>query len=336
MRSLLTGFDQIVFANPEYFYLLLLIPILVVWYLLSRGKIHPTLQVSTTAPFGAPPRWRLLLYHSLFALRLLALTMIILALARPQSSFRRRDTTIEGVEIMLALDISGSMLAEDFKPNRIEAAKEIGIDFIKGRINDRIGLVAFSGESYTQCPLTTDHPVLINLFRQIKSGLITDGTAIGDGLATAVNRLRESQAVSKVIILLTDGVNNMGSVDPLTAAEMAKLYGIRIYTIGIGTIGMAPYPVQTIFGVRYQQVEVKIDEPLLSKIASMTDGKYFRATNNEKLKAIYAEIDALERSKLDVKEYSRKVDEYRWLAFMALALIFAEVGLRFLFFRNIP
>jgi Ca-activated chloride channel family protein len=228
------------------------------------------------------------------------------------------------------------MLAMDFKPDRLEAAKDLAIEFIDGRPNDRIGLVIFSGETFTQCPLTTDHAVLKNLFRDIHSGMIEDGTALGDGLATAVNRLRGSKAVSKVIILLTDGVNNMGSLDPRSAAEIAKLYGIRIYTIGIGTMGQAPYPVQTPFGMQTQMMEVKIDEPLLMEIAKGTDGKYFRATNNAKLRAIYQEIDKMEKSKIDVTEFRKKKEEFLPLVLLAFIIIGFEMLLRYLYLKNIP
>jgi len=234
------------------------------------------------------------------------------------------------------MDISGSMLAMDFKPNRIEASKEVAMEFIDGRPNDRIGLVIFSGEAFTQCPLTTDHAILKNLFKDIRSGMIEDGTAIGDGLATALNRLRGSKAISKVIILLTDGVNNMGSIDPLSAAEIAKLYGVRIYTIGIGTTGVAPYPVQTPFGIQIQSMEVKIDEDLLRQISKLTDGKYYRATNNNKLRQVYKEIDKLEKSKIDVTEFHRKKEEFPPLVWLALVFLGLEVILRYSYFRNTP
>jgi Ca-activated chloride channel homolog len=228
------------------------------------------------------------------------------------------------------------MLAEDFKPNRISAAKDVAIEFVSGRPDDRMGLVVFSGESFTQCPLTTDHAVLINLFKDIKSGMIEDGTAIGLGLANAITRLKDSKAKSKVIILLTDGVNNQGEIDPITAAEIAKTFGIRVYTVGVGTMGTAPYPVQTPFGVKYQDMEVKIDEEGLAQIAQMTDGKYFRATNNKKLAEIYTEIDQLEKSKIEVKEYSKKQEEYFLFALAAALFILLEVLLRNTYLRTVP
>lgn len=329
--------DHIDFARPELLYLLLIIPLMIAWYIYKYSRSQPTLQVSATEPFIRRGRsWRLWLIHLLFVFRLLAIALIIFAIARPQSSLRREDITVEGIDIVIAFDISGSMLAEDFKPNRIEAAKDLAIEFIQNRPNDRIGLVVFAGESYTQAPLTTDHPVLINLFRDVKSGVIQDGTAIGDGLAIAVDRLRTSKAVSKVIILLTDGVNNMGSVDPLTAAEMARLFGIRVYSVGVGSIGTAPFPIQTPFGKRHQMVEVKIDEDLLREISRLTDGKYFRATSNEKLKAVYEEIDQMEKTKIDVTEYKRRVDEFRPLALLALFFLLAEIALRYTVFRTLP
>lgn len=337
MITFLKNIEYIDFARPDLLYLLLIIPLLLGWYIYKHSRSRPKMQVSSVDPFvGQRRSLRLWLVHSMFALRILALALIILAIARPQSSLRREDITVEGIDIMIAFDISGSMLAEDFKPNRIEAAKNLGIEFIQNRSNDRIGLVVFSGESYTQCPLTTDHAVLINLFRDLKQGVITDGTAIGDGLAIAVDRLRTSKAVSKVIILLTDGVNNMGSVSPLTAAEMAKLFGIRVYSIGVGTVGNAPYPVQTPFGKQYQMVEVKIDEDMLREISQMTDGKYFRATNNERLRAVYEEIDKLEKTKIDVTEYRKRVEEFRPLALLALLLLLAELILRYTVFRTTP
>jgi Ca-activated chloride channel family protein len=328
---------EITFASPNYFYLLLLIPILIAWYFF-RQRMNPSdIQVSSTKSFGGVKKSiRLYLYHGLYVLRLLAIFFLIVALARPQSKKNRHDISVEGIDIMLAMDISGSMLAMDFKPNRIEASKSMAMEFIDGRPNDRIGLVIFSGEAFSQCPLTTDHAVLKNLFQDIKSGMIEDGTAIGDGLATALNRLRGSKAISKVVILLTDGVSNMGSIDPLSAAEIAKLYGVRIYTIGIGTTGVAPYPIQTPFGIEIRPMEVKIDEALLRQISQMTDGKYFRATSNTKLRQVYQEIDKLEKSKIDITEFHKKTEEFFLLAWIALALLMLEILLRNTYFRNTP
>lgn len=337
MIYFLKNIDHIDFARPELLYFLLIIPLMIAWYIYKYSRSHPSIQVSTTEPFIHKSRpWRLWLVHLLFVLRVLAIALIIVALARPQSSLRREDITVEGIDIVIAFDVSGSMLAEDFKPNRIEAAKDLAIQFIHNRPNDRIGLVVFAGESYTQCPLTTDHPVLTNLFREVRQGIIQDGTAIGDGLAIAVDRLRNSKAVSKVVILLTDGVNNMGAVDPLTAAEMARLFGIRVYSIGVGTIGRAPFPVQTPYGKQVQMVDVKIDEEMMKEISNMTDGKYFRATSNEKLEEVYNEIDLLEKTKIDVTEYKRRIDEFRPLALLALWLLLTELVLRYTIFRSIP
>jgi Ca-activated chloride channel family protein len=269
-------------------------------------------------------------------MRALGIGLLIIALARPQTTSSRQDVTIEGIDIVLALDVSSSMLAMDLRPDRLEAAKEVASEFISGRPNDRFGLVIFSGETFTQAPLTTDHAVIKNLFENIHSGMIEDGTAIGDGLATSVNRLKESKAVSKVIILLTDGVNNMGSLDPLSSAEIAKMYGVRIYTIGVGSEGNAPYPVQTPFGRQIQYMEVKIDEALLQQVAELTDGRYFRATSNEKLREIYGEIDKLEKSKIDVTEFKKRKEEFLPFALLAFVLIMAEVLLRNTVFRSAP
>ncbi len=266
--------------------------------------------------------------HSGIVLRSLALAALIIALARPQSSLSWQNSTTEGIDIVIASDISGSMLAEDFEPNRMEAGKNIAIDFIKNRPNDRIGLVIFSGESFTQCPLTIDHDVLINLFKDIKNGMIDDGTAIGMGLATAVNRLKESDAKSKVVILLTDGSNNTGSIPPITAAEIAKQFNIRVYTVGLGTKGMAPYPVQTPMGIQYQRVPVDVDEVTLGKIADITGGKYFRATNNSTLKNIYEQIDKLEKAKIDVTQYHKKTEMFLPLVVITLLLLLLEFVLK--------
>lgn len=330
-------FEYLKFANPEAFFLLLLIPAAIAWYWFKGSHTRARLQISDyTAFIGKPGSLKLYLRHSLFVFKVLAYALLVVALARPQSTLSRQSVSVEGIDIVLAMDISGSMLAEDFKPNRLEAAKEVAEDFIKGRPGDRIGLVVFSGESFTQCPLTTDHTVLISLFDEIKSGMIEDGTAIGDGLATAINRLKESNAVSKVIILLTDGENNRGFIDPESAAEIAKTYGLRVYTIGIGTIGTAPYPVQTPYGTQYQQMEVRIDEPLLKKIAEMTNGKYFRATNKLKLQEIYKEIDKLEKSKVDVTEFRRKKEEYKPFALAAILLLVLDFILGITVFRKFP
>jgi Ca-activated chloride channel family protein len=329
---------NIQFAHPHYLYFLFGIILLIVWYIFRNRTMQAELQISSVEPFKSFGKtMRVNLRHLPFALRMLAFVFIIIVLARPQSTDRQEKVTTEGIDIILAIDISGSMLARDFTPDRLEAAKDVAIQFISGRPDDRIGLVVFSAESFTQCPLTTDHAVLINLFKDIKSGIIEDGTAIGLGLSNAVKRLKDSDAKSRVVILLTDGMNNTGSIDPLTAAEIAKTFGIRVYTIGVGIKGMAPYPFQDVYGrTVLQKVPVEIDEPTLQKIADMTNGKYFRATNNEKLRQIYLEIDKLEKSKIDVREYSRKQEHYRAYAGIAMVLLMLEVLLRYIVFRTIP
>lgn len=325
------------FADPEYLWLLLLIPALVAWYWYKLRHYSVPVQMSATAVFKTfSPGWKHYARYSLFGFRILAIGLLILALARPQTNLNRQDISVEGIDIMLATDISSTMLAEDLKPNRLEAAKDVAIEFISSRPDDRIGLVVFSGESFTQCPLTSNHALLINLYKDINFGIIDDGTAIGDGLATAVNRLKESKAKSKVIILLTDGINNMGSIDPQSAAEIAELYGIRIYTIGVGTIGTALFPVRTQYGTQYQRMEVQIDEALLQKISALTNGKYFRATNKQKLQEVYKEIDRLEKSKIDVTEFSRKKEEFLPFVILALLLLTFEFVIRFVVLKLVP
>lgn len=330
-------FEEITYANPGFLYLLILLPLLGAWYWYKLLNNDPGLQLSSTSGFSSTPRsWRQYMIHLLVVFRLLAIALLIVALARPQSSTRSRNVNIEGIDIVLAMDVSSSMLAQDLRPDRLEAAKDVASDFIAGRPDDRIGLVIFSGESFTQSPLTSDHSMIRNLFKDIESGMIEDGTAIGDGLATSIIRLKESKAISKVIILITDGVNNSGSIDPLSAAEIARMYGLRIYTIGVGTKGMAPYPVQTPFGIQHQNMEVKIDEEILQQVADLTGGKYFRATSNNKLKEIYEEIDQLEKSKIDVTEFSRKHEEFLPLALLALLLLGLEIIFRNTIFRTTP
>jgi len=277
---------------------------------------------------SAPKGLKVYMRHLPFIFRLAAISLIIVALARPQSSTSGTNISIEGIDIVIALDVSGSMLARDLTPDRLEASKNVAMEFIGGRPGDRMGLVVFSGEAFTQVPLTTDHSILLNMFKGIKSGMIQDGTAIGDGLATAVNRLRESKAISKVIILLTDGVNNAGSVDPMTAAEIARVFGIRVYTIGVGTYGNAPYPVQTPFGIQLRDMKVEIDEALLKQIADQTGGEYYRATSNQKLESIYKEIDELEKSKIDVTEFKSKHEEFLPLVILSLLFLAIEFLLK--------
>ncbi len=326
------------FANPTYLYLLLLLIPMVGWYVWKLRKSQASLQVSSSEAFDAPEAasWRIYLRHVPFVLRVAAVTVLIIVLARPQSTNSWQNTSTEGIDIVMAMDISSSMLAQDFKPNRLEAAKDVAASFINGRPNDNIGLVVFAAESFTQCPLTTDHTVLLNLFKDIQPGIIQDGTAIGLGLANAVSRIKDSSAKSKVIILLTDGVNNAGEIAPVTAAEIAKTFGVRIYAIGVGTQGSAPYPFQTAFGIQYQNIPVEIDEPTLKQIAATTGGQYFRATDNTSLKEIYSEIDQMEKTKISVQQYSKKQEEYMNWALLLFVLLLAEVLLRNTLLRNIP
>ena len=329
-------FENIEFANPKLLWLLLLVPLANIWYILRHKKQEAAVSFSDLKGMVKLPKtWKSYLRHLLFVLKMAALALLIVALARPQSSSTNSTSNIEGIDIVMAMDVSGSMLARDLKPDRLTAAKNVASDFVKGRPGDRMGLVIFSGETFTQVPLTTDHGVMLNMLGEMKNGLIDDGTAIGDGLATAVSRLKDSEAVSKVVILLTDGMNNAGSVDPYTAAEIAKLYGIRVYTIGVGTYGTAPYPVQTMFGTQMQQMKVEIDEKLLSNIANSTGGKYFRANNNQKLDEIYQEIDKLERSKIEVTEFRRLHEEFYPLVAWAIALLLLEFLLRKTIFRTL-
>lgn len=325
------------FANPAYLFLLIVLIPMIFWYIKKLRKSQASLQISASQAFDqAPVSYKTRLRHVPFVLRLLAVAILILTLARPQSSKSWQNSTTEGIDIMLALDISSSMLAQDLKPNRLEAAKQVASSFINDRRNDNIGLVVFAGESFTQCPLTTDHAVLLNLFGKVECGMIEDGTAIGNGLATAVNRIKDSQAKSKVIILLTDGSNNRGDIAPSTAAEISKQFGVRVYTIAVGTRGEALYPVQTPMGIRYEKMKVEIDEETLTQIAQLTDGRYFRATDNQSLKAIYKEIDEMEKTKMSVKEYSKRKEEYLPLALLAFSLLLIELLLRYTVLKNIP
>ncbi|HBF88238.1 MAG TPA: aerotolerance regulator BatA [Bacteroidales bacterium] len=329
--------NNLEFAHPNFFYLLLVLLPMIVWYIFRQKQANASVQISSLQGFeNSKKTMRLYLRHSLFVLRLITIVFLIFVLARPQSTNSWKNVTTEGIDIIMAMDISSSMLAVDFKPDRLEAAKEVASQFISGRPSDRIGLVVFSGESITQCPLTTDHNVLLNLFKDIKSGMIEDGTAIGSGLGTSVNRLKDSKAISKVIILLTDGVNNSGDIAPTTAAEIAKAFGIRVYTIGVGSMGTAPYPVQTPFGLQYQDMPVEIDEDVLTQISSITGGKYFRATNKAKLEEIYSEIDKLEKSKIDVKEFSKRHEEFLLFAFIAFGSFILEMLLKYTWLKNIP
>lgn len=325
------------FLHPQYFFLLLLLIPMIGWYIWRQRSMHASLQISSLRGFSTIGKSKkIYLRHIPFVLRVLAFTMLIFALARPQSSNKLQKSTTEGIDIMISLDISTSMLAMDFKPNRMEAAKEVAINFIQGRPNDRIGLVIFAAESFTQCPLTIDHAVLINLFRDIRTGMLEDGTAIGDGLATAVNRIKDSDSKSKVIILLSDGENNRGQIAPLTAAEIARTFGVRVYTIGVGTIGTAPFPINTVFGQQVQNMEVKIDEAMLKEIATLTGGHYFRATDKNKLEEIYKEIDAMEKTKTEIQEYTKKGEEFLIFALFAFIFLLSEILLRNTVLRTIP
>lgn len=331
-----------IFENKECLFLLLLLVPYIIWYVLHHHHSTPAMQVSDThAYLKAPRSYKVYLLHVPFLLRIAAFTMLVLVIARPQTTDNWQNTEIEGIDIMMAVDVSTSMLAQDLKPNRIEAAKTVAAEFINGRPNDNIGLTIFAGESFTQCPLTIDHAVLLNLFRDIdcsiaQRGMIDDGTAIGMGIANAVSRLKESKANSKVVILLTDGSNNRGDISPLTAAEIAKSFGVRVYTVGVGTNGTAPYPVQTPMGTQYLNQPVEIDEATLTQIASTSGGNYFRAKNEEELRQIYAEIDKLEKTKLNVKEFSSREEEYQLFAWIALACVLLEVLLKNTLLKRIP
>ncbi|OFO51279.1 aerotolerance regulator BatA [Porphyromonas sp. HMSC077F02] len=324
------------FAHPYFFLLLLLVP-LAVWLYLWREKRPATFTLSTIGAFrGRKVSWRTRLCWLPFALALLAFISGVVALARPQSSNAYSTESTEGINIVLALDISGSMLAKDLQPNRFEAAKSVAGEFVSSRPYDNIGLVVFAGESYTQCPLTTDHAVLLNMINGVEMGLVNDGTAIGSGLATAVNRLKEIKEGSKVVILLTDGTNNSGTIAPVTAAEIAASFGIRVYTIGVGTMGEALYPIQTYLGVEYVSMPVEIDEVSLKQIASATGGQYFRATDNNSLHKIYEEIDQLEKVKLKVESFTQKEELFPPYLWAALILLFAALLLRSTLFRRMP
>ena len=321
------------FANPEYFWILLVLLPMVGWYLFRERRSHADLQYSSLRIFRQMKRGtRIWSRHLLFAAQLLGIVFLVIALARPQASNSWQTYNSEGIDIVIALDVSTSMLARDFTPDRLEAAKEVATKFIIERPQDRIGLVVFSGESFTQSPLTSDHAVLVNVMKDIHSLMIEDGTAIGLGLANAVNRLKDSKSKSRVVILLTDGVNNMGAIAPITASELAKTFGIRVYTIGVGTMGNAPYP--TPYGM--QMVPVEIDEEVLTQIATMTGGKYFRATDNEKLAQIYAEIDKLEKSRVEVRHFSKKDEKYLYFALIGVLLLILEALGRYTLLRKIP
>ena len=303
---------------------------------------EPTLKLSDTRVYKFAPRsWKVILMPVLFIFRIIAFVLLVIILARPQTKNSWENQTREGIDIMLAMDISTSMLAEDLKPNRMEAAKKVAAEFIIGRPDDNIGLSIFAGEAFTQCPMTTDHASLLNLLQNVRTdlaarGLIQDGTAIGMGLANAVSRLKDSKAKSKVVILLTDGSNNMGDLSPMTSAEIAKSLGIRVYTVGVGTNKVAPYPMPVAGGVQYVNIPVEIDTKTLSEIADITDGDFYRATNNEELMEIYKEIDKLEKSKLNVKKFSKRYEAYQPFALAAVIILLLEILLSITIFKKLP
>ena len=330
------------FANKEYFLLLLLLIPYILWYFLDNKKKEPTLRMSDTfAYLYAPKSWKVRLVHLPMVLRCIVFSLVVIVLARPQTHNSWGSRTVEGIDIMLAMDVSTSMLAEDLKPNRMEAAKDVANEFISGRPTDNIGLTIFAGEAFTQCPMTTDHASLLRLLQDTRTdiaarGLIDDGTAVGMGLANAVSRLKDSKSKSKVVILLTDGSNNMGDISPMTAAEIAKSYGIRVYTIGVGTNKVAPYPMPVAGGVQYVNIPVEIDTQTLRDIAQTTDGNFYRATNNAELKKIYRDIDKLEKSKFNVKHFAKRYEAYQPFALAALLILLVEILLRITWLRRIP
>ena len=330
------------FLHPEYLLLLLLLIPYIIWYVLKHKEQQPSMKMADMNMFRTMPvGYKNHLLHVPFILRLVTLSMCVVILARPQTSNSWEKTFVEGIDIMLAVDVSTSMLAEDLTPNRLEAAKQVAAEFIASRPNDNIGLTIFAGESYTQCPMTTDHAVLLNLFKSIRCdiaqrGLIKDGTAVGMGIANAVSRLKDSKAKSKVIILLTDGTNNSGEIAPVAAAQMAKTFGIRIYTIGVGTNDEAPYPMPVAGGIQRIKIPVEIDTKTLTEIAEETDGEFYRATNNTDLARVYKEIDKLEKTKFDVKKYSKKYEAYYVFALVAVIALLLEVFLRVTILKRIP
>ena len=325
------------FANPGYLLLLLLLIPVVGWYIWKLHGTNASIQVSSTNSLQRQPKsLRIWLIHVPFVLRVIGITLLSLALARPQLSNRWQSESTEGIDIMMALDISGTMLGEDLKPNRLEAAKTVATDFVLARPNDQIGLVVFAGESFTQCPLTTDHAVLVNLFQSVKFGMIEDGTAIGLGLANAVNRMKDSATKSKVVILLTDGSNNRGDIDPITAAEIAKTFNVRVYAIGVGSYSKeVRVPMHTPYGVQYGTMSSEFDESTLRNIAQMIGGEYFRATDNNSLRAIYQQIDQLEKTKIRVREYSKRTEHFMPFLTVALLCLLLEMILRYFLLRTI-
>ena len=330
-------FNNIEFLNPEFLYLLLVIPLIITWEIIRNKKRNPSITWSSSYLIEENWNWKVILKYALWFTRSIALSAIIIALARPQTTEVSTETlSKEGIDIVIAMDVSSSMLAEDFKPNRLQAAKQVAHDFITGRPSDRFGLVVYAGESFTQCPLTTDHKVVKNLLKDVKDGLIEDGTAIGMGLATSVSRLKESKAESKVVILLTDGENNSGFIDPMTAVEIAEEARVKVYTIGVGSYGTAPYPTKDLWGRdTYVDIEVKIDEELLINIAEPTEGMYFRADSKDKLQKIYEQIESLEKTELEELKFYNHQEKFEFFAFIALILIFIELILHYTLLKSI-
>lgn len=325
------------FAHPKYFWLFLIYVPLIIWYVLKHREAQASLGISALSPFAGTKRsWKVYLRYLTVLMRFGAIACLIVILARPQIKDNWRTTHTEGTDIMIALDVSSSMLAKDFKPDRLEAAKAVAGRFVSQRTDDNIGVVIFAGESLTGLPMTVDRSMLMNYINSIKMNILPDGTAIGDGIATSLNRLKEGKAKSRSIILITDGSNNTGVVAPLTAAEVAKELGVRIYTIGIGTNGMAPSPVMTPFGLDFEPQKVVIDEATLQQIADATGGKYFRATGNKVLEEVFSEIDRLEKTRMDVKHFSHTEDDYMLFAWIAFALVCLELLCRYTVLRNIP
>ena len=330
-------FENVTFAYPYVLIGLVIIPFMIFWYFFKSKKKIPVINYSNTEIFNElKPTLKERLKDVPFILRIIAIALLIIAAARPQTFSSGENIYTEGIDVAMVLDISGSMLAEDFKPNRLEAAKNVIDEFVSGRTTDKIGLVIFAKESFTQCPLTIDYQVLRGLLTEIKSGMIEDGTAIGNAIANGVNRLKESSAKSKVLILLTDGVNNSGEIDPITAAQIARQFNIRIYTVGVGTVGQAPYPFDTPFGKRYQMVPVEIDEEVLKNVADITGGKYFRATGNKKLEEIYQEIDKLEKTKVEITSYRQATELFYSWALLGLLLLITENILSRTYLRTLP
>ncbi len=328
-------FNDINFGQPWFFALFALLPVLMAWYIVKNSKQQAAIIISDASAKGLSS-WKNTFRHLPFVIRLLALSCIIMALAKPQTKYSLQQAEGDGIDIVLCIDVSGSMTAQDFQPNRLEAAKSVAADFVNRRPSDRIGVVIFAGESFTQCPITTDHRVLLTALENIHNGLLEDGTAIGSGLGTSVDRLRTSKSKSKVIILLTDGENNGGLIDPKTAKEIAKAFAVKVYTIGVGTDGYAPQPVNTPLGVQMQNQKVSIDEKLLKEIANETGGKYFRARDNDGLSRIYTEINQLEKSKVEISSITRYTEKFFPFVIAALALLIIEVLLRFTVFKKFP